>query len=298
MVDKTAKATNWTVAFTAAEKHPDGELINVHGATLRAMEKAGSVYRRGGKWYMKGKGPGPVEEPKIEEPEPEEPAEVTYKVQDASTWMIHLDVTGAPDTTHPDHPGGALRPAGVTLGIGVTDGVWTVGVSNVFGQKVKGGKVATKRNYPLAFVDPLDEESAAPEWLRKVCQDWVDRANGKGRKEDFDELLERSSLGAPRVKVAQEEVPQEVKEKLGEMVSSWEIVRRVRADRVRDRFEGALSALLTRENLQGSQWAIRRLTEEADAFPDNSVAEALREIARRMSVDLDKRAAELSARES
>lgn len=68
-------------------------------------------------------------------------------------------------------------------------------------------------------------------------------------------------------------------------------------DRARERFEGALNALLTRENLQGSQWAIRRLTEEADAFPDNSIAEIMRGIARQMSVDLDKRAAELAMRE-
>lgn len=75
MVGGTSKETNWTAAFAAAEKHPEGELLNVHGQSLRAMEKSGSAYRRDGKWYMQGKGPGPVEEPVIEEPvEPEQAA--------------------------------------------------------------------------------------------------------------------------------------------------------------------------------------------------------------------------------
>jgi hypothetical protein len=189
MTGTVSKETHWMTAFMAAEKRPDGELVNVHGATLRAMERAGSAYRRNGKWYMQGKGPGPVEEPKIEEPKIEEPSRVRYTVQDSSMWQLHLDVVGAPDTVHPDQPGGALRPVGVTLGIGVADGVWTVGVVNVFGQKVKEGKVVTKRNYPLPFVDPLGEYSEAPEWLRKVCQDWVDKANGAVRTREQSSVV-------------------------------------------------------------------------------------------------------------
>jgi hypothetical protein len=283
MVGGTSKETNWTAAFRAAEKHPDGELVNVHGATLRAMENAGVAHRKNGKWYMKGKGPGPVEEPAIEEPKDEAPAEVTYKPQDASMWQIHLDVEGAPDTTHPDQPGGAIRPVGVTLGIGVSGGAWTLGVANVFGLKVKDGKAVTKRNYPLAFVDPLDPDSFAPDWLRKVCREWLDKANGRVKEADFGELLEESSLGAPHAKAATEEIPEAVRRRIEHAI-------RGRRSPQRASFDMALDVLLIRENLDGAEWAIARLREMSD---ENGIP-GLRVAADELEKALDKRAAELA----
>jgi hypothetical protein len=292
MVGGTSKETNWTAAFAAAERHPEGELENVHGQTLRAMEKSGSAYRRDGKWYMQGKGPGPVEEPKVEEAAP---AGVTYTVQDGAMWQLHLDVTGAPDTTHPDQPGGALRPVGVSMGIGQTDGVWSVSVANVFGQKVKVGKVVTKRNYPLAFMDPLGEDSDAPEWLREVCQDWVDKANGAGggvpltdqQVYDLNNRL-HSNLGLQPTRKVLEDV-------LGTAPVAVEVrepVKQVSPQRAS--FDQALRVLLMRENLDGTEWAIQQIRKLAEG-PELG-AKAVLPIAEHLESLLDMRTAELSTR--
>jgi hypothetical protein len=121
---------------------------------------------------------------------------ITYTVQDTSMWQLHLDVTGAPDTSHPDHPGASIRPVRISLSVSPRDGVWSVSAVNVFGQKVKDGKVVTKNYYPLPFLDPLDEDSVAPEWLRDICQDWVNKANGSssGGFKDIDEALEQARV--------------------------------------------------------------------------------------------------------
>lgn len=283
MVGGTSKVTNWSQAFRDAESRPDGELIGVHGQTLRGMEKQGAAYQRDGKWYLRGKGPGPVEEPTIEEP-----TEVEYTVQDTAYWQLHLDVKGAPDTEHPDHPGGTLRPVGISMGIGQTGGVWSVSAVNVFGQKVKDGKVVTKRNYPLPFMDPLDEDSGAPEWLRKICQDWVDKANGAGRSvvevSDVEDIPTSAEL-AQRIRVRQEQAHAAAAPKDA-------------VDRPRERFDSALNVLLMRENQRGAEWAIWQIIQEADTFPDNTVADVLRTVSEKIQNALAKHAAELGAREN
>jgi hypothetical protein len=227
---------------------------------------------------------------------------VTYTVQDSAMWQLHLDVTGAPDTSHPEHPGGSLRPVGVSLGIGVTDGVWSVSAVNVFGQKVKDGKVVTKRNYPLPFLDPLGEGSEAPEWLRGVCQDWVDKANGVGGgvsltdKQVYD-LNNRlhSNLGLRPTREVLEDV-------LGtSSVVPAEPVKEVSPQR--RSFESALNVLLIRENLDGAEWALGQILDEAkilDGGPglgDTAIAEYLRTLVEKVNGGLDKRTAELATRE-
>jgi hypothetical protein len=238
------KETNWTAAFAAAERHPEGELVNVHGATLRAMEKADSAYRRDGKWYVMGKGPGPVEEPKIDEPEepkavgmdaemreaferavhaptgyfhdvpdavvarladmglarrdtddedysltdkgwelgaepdPVSPSGIKYRVANTARWEIPIElVDPAPDTQAPGFP--MVRPKSVTLALTPNRaGVWCVSSAAVWGPKVKDGKVATQRDYSTLFSDLMDALSETPPWLRELCQEWSDRANG------------------------------------------------------------------------------------------------------------------------
>jgi hypothetical protein len=54
------RETNWTSATAAAEERPDGRLVNVHNMTLKSMEEAGVAYQRDRKWYVAGKGPGPL----------------------------------------------------------------------------------------------------------------------------------------------------------------------------------------------------------------------------------------------
>jgi hypothetical protein len=80
-------------------------------------------------------------------------------------------------------------------------------------------------------------------------------------------------------------------------VSSVEIVRRIRADRPRERFESAFNVLMMRENRRGAEWAIERIIQEADAFPDNTIADVLRATGAKISSELDKHVAELAAKE-
>lgn len=297
-----AGTRNWSEAIERAKKHPVGQFSDTHGSTLKSLAESGIAEKLSdGLYYLTDKGWGedkPAEESKVEQP-----AKVEYTVQDAAMWQLHLDVKGAPDTSHPDHPGGSLRPVGVSLGIGVTDGVWSVSAVNVFGQKVKDDKVVTKRNYPLPFLDPLGEDSEAPEWLRKVCQDWVDKANGVGGgvsltdKQVYD-LNNRlhSNLGLRPTR----EVLEDVLGTTAEAAPVREPVKEVSPQR--SAFDSALRVLLIQENLAGSQWAIRQLQERAEAITETDldsklVAQALRLAAAELDKALDERYTELATKE-
>lgn len=297
-----AGTRNWSEAIERAKKHPVGQFSDTHGSTLKSLAESGIAEKLSdGLYYLTDKGWGedkPAEESKVEQP-----AKVEYTVQDAAMWQLHLDVKGAPDTSHPDHPGGSLRPVGVSLGIGVTDGVWSVSAVNVFGQKVKDDKVVTKRNYPLPFLDPLGEDSEAPEWLRKVCQDWVDKANGVGGgvsltdKQVYD-LNNRlhSNLGLRPTR----EVLEDVLGTTAEAAPVREPVKEVSPQR--SAFDSALRVLLIQENLAGSQWAIRQLQERAEAITETDLdsklmAQALRLAAAELDKALDERYTELATKE-
>jgi hypothetical protein len=304
-----AGTRNWSEAIERAKRHPVGQFSDTHGSTLKSLAEAGIAEKLSDDlYYLTDKGWGedkPAEESKVEQD-----AVVEYTVQDSAMWQLHLDVTGAPDTSHPDHPGGSLRPVGVSLGIGATDGVWSVSAVNVFGQKVKDGKIVTKRNYPLPFLDPLGEDSEAPEWLRKVCQDWVDKANGVGGgvsltdKQVYD-LNNRlhSNLGLRPTREVLEDV-------LGTTASAAPVREPVKEVSVqRSQFDSALRVLLMRENLDGTEWAIRQLRESADAAAQVAADDdsmrldkdllwmTLRVAADELEKLLDKRAAELATKE-
>jgi hypothetical protein len=334
------KETHWGTAFAAAAKHPDGELVNVHGSTLRAMETAGAAHRRNGKWYMTRKGPGPVEEPKIEKPEeaespkrasigmdpemrsaferavhtttgyfygaseavlarlvdmgiayqdvdeeahqltekgwelgtvpdPVSPKGVKYRVADTARWEIPIElVDPVPDTQAPGF--GMVRPKSVTITLTTNRaGVWAVSSVAVWGPKVKDGKVTTKREYSTLFSDLMNEVTETPEWLRGICQEWADRANGWG-------------VTAPPKK---SEMPLEERQPRKEKSPQ------------RAAFDSALRVLLIRENLDGTEWALRWFREEADRLPDENVGNIVKALAVHCSADLDKRTAELATRE-
>jgi hypothetical protein len=186
-------------------------------------------------------------------------SKVEFKVRDHAVWQIPMDVTGAPDTSNPEVPSfGMVRPTALGLGLMPNaKGVWEVTSVGVHGPKVKDGKVATKRDYSVMFMDPLGEDSVAPEWVREICQEWADRANGVGSK----------PAPAP---VERERSPQ------------------------RQSFDTALNVLLIRENLNGTEWAIEKLREMAEG-PELGAA-GLHHIADGLAEMIDKRTAELAAR--
>jgi hypothetical protein len=125
--------------------------------------------------------------------------DVEYTVRSHATWQIPMDVTGAPDTSNSQAPSaGTVRPIGVAMSLmpNSQTGAWEVTSATVVGPKVKNDKVSTKRDYGIVFMDPLYEDSVAPEWLRDICQDWVNKANGSssGGFKDIDEALEQARV--------------------------------------------------------------------------------------------------------
>lgn len=132
---------------------------------------------------------------------------VEYTVRGHASWNIPMDLTtAAPDTSNPEVPSfGTVRPTALGLNImpNVETGAWEVASVGATGPKVKDGKVVTKRDYAVQFMDPLEPGSVAPDWIREICQHWTDRANG----------ISTNSLA--RVEQVDERSPFEVSERAG-----------------------------------------------------------------------------------
>jgi hypothetical protein len=68
-------------------------------------------------------------------------------------------------------------------------------------------------------------------------------------------------------------------------------------------FETALNVLLIKENLDGAEWALQQILDEAEILDggpglgDSAVAEYLRTLVEKVQGGLDKRTAELATRE-
>jgi hypothetical protein len=221
---------------------------------------------------------------------------VGYKVRSDSNWTIPMDLTTeVPDTMNPEGGSdwGMVRPNAIGLSIfpNSETGVWEVSSASAVGPKVKDGKVTTKRDYAIPFMDPLGSDSVAPDWMREVCQGWVDKANGVGGggvrltdQQVYDlSTRTKSSVGLENFRKVAEDV-------LG---SKPAVAPKERSPQ-RASFDTALNVLLIRENLDGTEWAIEQLREMAKG-PELG-ASGLNHIADGLEALLDKRTAELAAR--
>ncbi|MFI9202642.1 hypothetical protein [Streptomyces sp. NPDC053048] len=112
-------------------------------------------------------------------PDPVSPGGVKYRMADAARWVIPVDlVDPAPDTRGPGFP--TVRPKSVTLTLTPNRaGIWCVESIAVWGPKVKDGSVTTTRHYSTLFSDLMNPVFETPTWLRGICQEWADRANGQ-----------------------------------------------------------------------------------------------------------------------
>lgn len=112
--------------------------------------------------------------------------EFTISADNLSMLRVFLDVKDKPDTANPNLPGSpTIRPQQIQVNgyIQGADDAWGISLIAVYGLKVNqqtGG--LTKRRYDTTFIDPLDPESGAPEWVREIAQYWLDRMNGKVEK--------------------------------------------------------------------------------------------------------------------
>lgn len=165
-----------------------------------------------------------------------------------------------------------IWPGQVFVSVGQEDGAWVVGSAIVKGRIYRKDGTVGDRWSEKMYTGPHDDgEFEGPKWLIELIDAEVPRRLGGA--------VQAAETGTK------------------EAVSSWEIIRRVRADRPRERFESALQTMLTQENLNGAEWAIRRVREEAERFPDSSIAEIMKALAVQIGADLDKRTSELAARE-
>jgi hypothetical protein len=237
---------------------------------------------------------------------------VEYTVRDLAQWDLPMDLPkGAPDTTNPEVPSaGTVRPSALRLGIMPNEmkGEWDVSSVGVHGPKVKDGKVVTQRAYSVMFTDPLGPESVAPDWVREICQEWVDKANGRVKEEDFGELPEEP-IQSPVIETPGKTLDERFEE-ARELMEAGRRAKQAEDEKVRDliidsirrnrsaqrlAFDTVFNALLTRTNLDGTEWAIKRMREEAEASAEHIGAGAMGVVADWLESQLDKRTAELAA---
>jgi hypothetical protein len=175
-----------------------------------------------------------------------------------------------------------ILPQEVWLHVAQENGYWVLGTAVVKGRLYrKDGKVG-ERWTDVIFVGPHDDgEFEGPEWLRDLVAREVPRRLSGWTSDDGT-----NQRGA---------VPS-----ASEAVSSVEISRRVRRSVQRQRFEEALSVLLHRENLDGTEWAIEWFITQADSLPDrlpeSAITEGVKLLAHKLSAELDKRSVELAMR--
>jgi hypothetical protein len=147
----------------------------------------------------------------------------------------------------------------------------------------------TKRDYVVPFMSVDEEDTETPEWILEIVDKETARLDAVGG-EDFDELLEESSLGAPHVKAATDGIPEDRKEQLRKAVerSSQRVA-----------FDTALNVLLIRENLDGTEWAIQQIREtatKAGYLEDDAVADVLNGLVGQLESLLDMRTSQLAAK--
>lgn len=98
-----------------------------------------------------------------------------------SEFKVVLDLEDAPEVQNPNLPGSpTVRPqAAVILAYPREGGGWEVSLINAIGPRVyeATGRL-TKRDFNVAFVNPMDEDSLTPGWLLEIATRWENRLNG------------------------------------------------------------------------------------------------------------------------
>lgn len=164
-------------AFERAVRTPTGYFHSEPEAVLKRLADMGIAHRDADEeaYHLTDKGweLGAL-------PDHSSPSGVKVRVANTARWEIPIElVDPAPDTKAPGFP--MVRPTSVTVALTPNRaGVWCVSSAAVRGRKVKDGKVTTTREYSTLFSDLMDALSETPAWLKDICQEWADRANGWG----------------------------------------------------------------------------------------------------------------------
>lgn len=201
-----------------------------------------------------------------------------------------------------------IWPEQVWLNVNQENGNWVVGTASVKGRLYRKDNTVGERWDERMYSGPHDDgEFEGPDWLVELINQEVPRRLGADRgapltDKQVYELNNRlnSNLGLQPTRKVLEDVLGSVPVALREPVKG--------VSPQRSQFDSALRVLLMRENLDGTEWAIRQLREGSDAA--RVVAEESTEL--RLDKDLmwmtlglaadelekllDKRAAELATK--
>jgi hypothetical protein len=169
-----------------------------------------------------------------------------------------------------------ISPLQVWVSVHPEDGQWEFGSIIVKGRLYRKDNAVGGRWADRMYSGPLDKDFEGPDWLVALLEREIPRRLS-GRTQATDVLGTSSAAPAEPVK---ERSPQ------------------------RASFDTALNVLLIKENLDGAEWALQQILDEAEILDggpglgDTAVAEYLRTLVEKVSGGLDKRTAELATREN
>jgi hypothetical protein len=169
-----------------------------------------------------------------------------------------------------------ISPLQVWVSVHPEDGQWEFGSIIVKGRLYRKDNAVGGRWADRMYSGPLDKDFEGPDWLVALLEREIPRRLS-GRTQATDVLGTSSAAPAEPVK---ERSPQ------------------------RRSFETALNVLLIKENLDGAEWALQQILDEAEILDggpglgDTAVAEYLRTLVEKVSGGLDKRTAELATRDN
>jgi hypothetical protein len=188
-----------------------------------------------------------------------------------------------------------IQPREVFASVTLEDGAWVVGVVSVKGRLYRKDGTLGERWRDRMYSGPLDASFEGPEWLVPLLEGEIASRFGGGVRLTDQQVYDmsmrtKSSVGLENFRKVAEDV-------LGSKPAPAPKERSPQ----RRSFDTALNVLLLRENLDGAEWAIQQILDEAKGLEggpglgDSAVAEYLRTLAEKISGGLDKRTAELAA---
>jgi hypothetical protein len=173
-----------------------------------------------------------------------------------------------------------INPLQVWVSVLPEDGQWEVGTVVVKGRLYRKDNAVGGRWAERMYSGPLDKDFEGPGWVVALLEKEIPRRLS-GRTQATEAVQAPPAPAAPVKEVSVQ----------------------------RSQFDSALRVLLMRENLDGTEWAIRQLRESADAAAQVAADDdsmrldkdllwmTLRVAADELEKQLDKRAAELATKE-
>jgi hypothetical protein len=191
-----------------------------------------------------------------------------------------------------------IQPREAGAHVTLEDGELVVGSVVVKGRLYRKDRTLGERWREVLYTGPLDEEFEGPEWLAPLLKEEIAKRFGGGVRLTDQQVYDlstrtNSNLGLENFRKVAEDV-------LGSKPAVAPEQPKERSPQRRS-FDTALNVLLLRENLDGAEWAIQQILDEAKGLEggpglgDSAVAEYLRTLAEKISGGLDKRTAELAA---